>query len=133
MTFLLDVSVLVSLSVFDHEFHGRATGWLKGLAKSGPAELATCSITELGFVRVLAQAPQYGLTVTQARQQLMRIKANADVRFRFFADGNDTSKLPGWVRTPKQVTDGHLVQLARTNGAKLATFDRGIPEAVLVG
>lgn len=132
MTFLLDVSVLVSLAVFDHEFHGRATEWLTGLAESGPPDLATCSITELGFVRVLAQAPQYGLTVMQAKQQLIRIKANPDVRFTFIADSDDVSKLPSWVKTPKQVTDGHLVQLARTNGAKLATFDRGIPGAFLM-
>jgi hypothetical protein len=32
------------------------------LASRGVPELATCSITELGFVRVLAQAPQYGFT-----------------------------------------------------------------------
>jgi toxin-antitoxin system PIN domain toxin len=132
MTFLLDVSVLVSLAVFDHEFHGRAADWLNGLAEGGPPDLATCSITELGFVRVLAQAPQYGFTVTQARQQLIRIKANPEAHFTFLGDGNDVSKLPSWVKTPKQVTDGHLVQLARTNGAKLATFDRGIPEAFLL-
>jgi toxin-antitoxin system PIN domain toxin len=133
VTFLLDVSVLVSLAVFDHEFHGRAADWMNGLAEDGPPDLATCSITELGFVRVLAQAPQYGLTAGQARQLLMRIKANPEVRFTFLADGNDVAQLPAWVRTPKQVTDGHLVQLARTHGARLATFGRGIPGAVLVG
>jgi hypothetical protein len=41
-----------------HEFHGRVAAWIK--AVRFPA-LATCSITELGFVRVLAQAPSYGL------------------------------------------------------------------------
>lgn len=132
MRYLLDVSVLVSLAVFDHEFHGRATDWLKGLSKNGLPDLATCSITELGFVRVLAQAPQYGLAVTQAKEQLVRIKANPDVRFTFFADGNDVSKLPAWVKMPKQVTDGHLAELAKTNGARLATFDRGIAGAELV-
>jgi hypothetical protein len=132
MTFLLDVSVLVSLSVLDHEFHSRAADWLKSLARNGPPDLATCSITELGFVRVLAQAPQYGLTVVQGKQQLIRIKANPSAHFAFLADSDDVSKLPAWVKTPKQVTDGHLVQLARTHGARLATFDRGIPEAFFV-
>jgi predicted nucleic acid-binding protein len=130
--FLLDVSALVSLGVFDHEFHGRATGWLKGLAKKGTPELATCAITELGFVRVLAQAPQYGLTVVQARQLLGRIKAGTDARFTFISDDHDVSRLPAWVVNAKQTTDGHLAQLALANGAILATFDRKIPGAFLV-
>jgi predicted nucleic acid-binding protein len=132
MRFLLDVSVLVSLAVFDHEFHSQAAGWLKRVSRNGPPDLATCSITELGFIRVLVQAPQYGFTVIQARQQLMRIKTHPGARFTFLADGNDVSKLPAWVKTPKQVTDGHLLHLAKTHGAKLATFDRGIPDAFLI-
>ena len=130
--FLLDVSALVSLGVFDHEFHGRATDWLKSLAKKGTPELATCAVTELGFVRVLVQAPQYGLTVVQARQVLGRIKAGTGARFTFISDDHDVSRLPAWVVKAKQTTDGHLAQLALANGAILATFDRKIPGSFLV-
>lgn len=132
MRFLLDVSVLVSLAVLDHEFHHHGTAWLNGLAKKGTPEFATCSITELGFVRVVVQAPQYGLTVAEAGQLLLRIKQGPGVRFTFIADDHGIAQLPAWVKTAKQTTDGHLAQLARANGATLATFDRGIPGAFLV-
>ena len=48
MKYLLDVSVLVALGVIHHEFHDRVTAWVR--AQQFPP-LATCSITELGFVR----------------------------------------------------------------------------------
>jgi hypothetical protein len=129
MKFLLDVSALLSLGVLDHEFHDRTA---KFLANNGITELATCAITELGFVRVLAQAPQYGFTVAQARDLLVRLKKADVVKFTFIVDHHDLTHLPIWVKTPKQLTDGHLLALAKANGAALATLDRGIPGAVLI-
>lgn len=129
MKFLLDVSALLSLGVLDHEFHDRT---VKFLGRSGATELATCAITELGFVRVLAQAPQYGFTVAQARDLLARLKKTDIVKFTFLVDHLDSTHLPGWVKTPRQVTDGHLLALAKAHGAALATLDRGIPGAVLI-
>ena len=129
MIFLLDVSALLSLGVLDHEFHART---VKFLAKHRAAELATCALTELGFVRVLAQAPQYGLSVAQARDLLGRMKNAGAIKFSFIADQHDASHLPGWVKTAKQVTDGHLLELAKAHGAALATLDRGIPGATLI-
>jgi predicted nucleic acid-binding protein len=71
MKYLLDVNALVALGFDHHEFHARVATWIK--AARFPA-MATCSIIELGFVRVLAQAPSYEITVTQARALLSRIK-----------------------------------------------------------
>jgi uncharacterized protein len=129
MKFLLDVSALLSLGVLDHEFHARTVNFL---ATNRIAELATCAITELGFVRVLAQAPQYGFSVSQARDLLLRLKNAGVIKFTFITDHHDVTHLPTWVKTPKQVTDGHLLALAKANGAALATLDRGIPGAVLI-
>ena len=50
------------------------------------AELATCSITELGFVRILAQVPQYGFTVAHARTLLLGLKAENTLKFTFIPD-----------------------------------------------
>jgi hypothetical protein len=94
--------------------------------------LATCSITELGFVRVLAQAPGYGLTVAQARTLLLRLKKTSALSLSFIPDGHDISHLPTWVKTPKQTTDGHLVQLASGNGAVLSTLYERIPGAYVI-
>jgi predicted nucleic acid-binding protein len=59
MIYLLDVNALVALGFMNHEFHSRVASWVQS---SNSNQLASCSITELGFLRVLAQAPAYGFT-----------------------------------------------------------------------
>ncbi len=132
MTYLLDVNALVALGFAQHEFHERVAVWLRRASLKRDFELATCSITELGFVRVLAQAPQYGLSIFQLRNQLLRMKSMGVVNFAFFTDDHDISHLPGWVKTAKQTTDGHLAELARSKGGVLATLDRKIAGAFLI-
>ena len=129
MTYLLDVNALVALAFINHEFHGRLASWVQ--SHNAPS-LASCSITELGFVRVLAQAPAYGFTVTQARALLLRLKEARTSRLTFISDEHDVSHLPGWVRAPKQITDGHLSKLASAKGAILATLDENIPGSYLI-
>ena len=129
MIYLLDVNALVALGFINHEFHGRLAAWVK--SQNSPS-LASCSITELGFVRVLAQAPAYGFTVTQARTLLRRLKEARTSRLKFIPDEHDVSHLPAWVRAPKQITDGHLSKLATANAAVLATLDENIPGSYLI-
>lgn len=129
MMYLLDVNALVALGFAHHEFHGRVTSWLR---KQRFPALATCSITELGFVRVLTQAPAYGLTIVQAQTILTRLKKSPILSITFISDGHDLSHLPAWVKSPKQITDGHLVGLAAAQDAVLATLDEKIPGAYLI-
>jgi uncharacterized protein len=124
MKYLLDVNALVALGFLHHEFHDRVAAWVKN---QGFPEVATCSITELGFVRVLSQAPAYGFTVVQARTALLRLKRAKVLPFAFISDGHDISHLPAWVKSPKQTTDGHLAELARVSSAVLATLDEKVP------
>ena len=130
MKYLLDVVTLVALGFEDHVFHEAVARWVRSL----PADdrLLTSPITELGFVRVLAQAPQYGLRVEEAKTLLVRLRAEGRERFEFLADGHSVAHLPKWVNSAKQITDGHLSRLAKENGAILATLDRKIPGAFLV-
>ncbi|HLV93643.1 MAG TPA: hypothetical protein VKS44_00515, partial [Candidatus Acidoferrales bacterium] len=114
------------------EFHARVASWVEHLGASGVPEMATCSITELGFVRVLGQAQQYGSSVAQARELLLKVKNSDGVHWIFIPDDRDISRLPRWVRTPRQTTDGHLAELARANEAVLATLDRRIPGAFVI-
>ena len=132
MKYLLDVNSLLALAVLHHEFHLRVAAWVERLASKGVPELATCSITELGFVRVLGQAQQYGSSVTQARELLLELKDTKRINCAFIPDHHDIRHLPKWVRSPKQTTDGHLVELAKANGAVLATLDRRIPGAFVI-
>jgi uncharacterized protein len=132
MRYLLDVNTLLALVVLEHEFHARVASWVERLGASGVLELATCSITELGFARVLGQAQQYGSSVAQALELLLKVKKSEGIRWILISDDHDISHLPRWVRTPKQTTDGHLAKLARANEAVLATLDRRIPGAFVI-
>jgi predicted nucleic acid-binding protein len=134
MKYLLDVNALVALGFMDHEFHRRVTDWLRKLAADIPEHgLATCSITELGFVRVLAQATQYGFSISQGCRLLRRLKkAGTILKFSFLSDDHDISHIPAWVTTAKQTTDGHLAKLAQAKGAILATLDEGIPGSFII-
>ena len=85
-----------------------------------------------GFVRVLGQAQQYGSSVAQARELLLKVKNSHRMRWTFIPDDRDISHLPRWVRTPKQTTDGHLAELANTNQAVLAKLDRRIPGGFVI-
>ena len=132
MTYLLDVNSLLALGVLHHEYHERVGDWVTRLAKKEIPNLATCSITELGFVRVLSQAQQYRVSVTQARELLLLLKTGESIHCSFIPDGHDITHLPKWVKSPKQTTDGHLVELAKANGAQLATLDEKIPGSFLI-
>lgn len=126
MMFLLDVNALLALGHHEHEFHSQVMRWIS----QGPCELATCSITELGFVRVLSNVRPYGTSVPEAQSLLLRVKASH--KFTFIADSLDVSSLPAWVKSADQTTDGHLVELAKLNSGVLATLDRKIPGAFAI-
>ena len=129
MTYLLDVNVLISLGFKRHDFHERVEAWIQTLPE---IRFATCAITELGFVRILAQHPDYDLTVASARDKLKQLKSALGKRLVFITDDVGVERLPAWVKHPKQTTDGHLAALAKTHGAVLATLDAKIPGVFLL-
>lgn len=127
MTYLLDVNALVALGVAHHAAHARVSHWVHSLRG---IQLATCPITEIGFVRVTCGAAGLTADATIARQLLVQLKAAAGLTL--LADANGADSLPGWVKRAAQVTDGHLLALAAKHGAKLATLDTGIRGAFLI-
>jgi uncharacterized protein len=129
MRYLLDVSALIAYGFRRHDFHDRVGAWIRSRKND---RFLTCSITELGFVRVLGNVRAYGMDVAHAKSLLQELKRWKDFPLEFINDGNDISSLPKWVKSPAQTTDGHLVQLASANGAVLATLDEGIPGAFLI-
>jgi predicted nucleic acid-binding protein len=129
MRYLLDVNALIAYGYRKHGFHDRVGAWIR--SRKGDRFL-TCSITELGFVCVLGNVRAYGMGVAQARSLLTELKAWSTLTLEFLPDGCDISHLPTWAKSPAQITDGHLVQLAIANDAALATLDAGIPGAFLI-
>jgi predicted nucleic acid-binding protein len=127
--YLLDVNALMGLGFQGHAFHFPVESWIRSL---GRAELATCAITELGFVRILSQIPDYEITVESARDMLAMLKTTSRISFTFIVDDLGVERLPSWVKQAKQTTDGHLAALAKAHGAILATLDKKIPGAFVI-
>ena len=131
MTYLLDVNALVAILFLEHVFHDRAARWVRAVAKH-QSRLATCAISELGFLRVLAQTPAYQIGIAQGKDLLADLHNSTAPVCSFIADDVSGIELPRWVKSPGQLTDGHLLRLARKHGASLATFDKSIPGAFLI-
>src|SRR5258708_27909785 len=132
MKYLLDVNVLVGLGVREHEFHERVASWLNKSARAGRSELITCAVTELRFLRRLVQAEPYGFTIDQGKDLLSQLKSSNEFHFVFLSDGLGLAQLPRWVKGPKQITDGHLLGLAKAHAAEMATLDERIPGAYAI-
>ncbi|MEO7796467.1 MAG: TA system VapC family ribonuclease toxin [Opitutaceae bacterium] len=131
MIHLLDVNALLALVHQAHQHHGRALQWLADLQKKRRPAIATCAITELGLLRVSVEAgllPDVGV----ARAALAAFKASPSCDFVFLDDGLGADRLPSYVKKPAQITDGHLLELAKANGSQFVTLDRGIPGAHLM-
>jgi predicted nucleic acid-binding protein len=129
--YLLDVNVLLAASYKSHHLHDRADGWLNTLQEiDSSVRLATCSVTELGFVRIACGGANLARNVSAAQRDLMSLKGKR--QFIFLEDSLSANRLPSWVERSKQVTDGHLLELAITNNGTLATLDEGILGALLI-
>ena len=132
MMYLLDVSTLLAFGLREHVFHERVATWVRMLESKEEANLATCAITELGFLRILTQASSYNFTTAQGKALLSQLKMTKGLRFSFLADNQGLEDLPLWVNGPKQITDGHLLGLAMAHGARMATLDERIPGALVI-
>jgi predicted nucleic acid-binding protein len=128
--YLLDVNTLIALGHVVHAHHERAQLWQSGLTAAVDV-LGTCAITELGFVRVSVQSGLQANIFT-ARSALNRLKASGPVACELWADGLGVDRLPAYVRKPADLTDGHLLELARVQRARLVTLDDSIPGALLI-
>lgn len=131
MIYLLDVNSLIGLGYVDHAFHSQSIRWIKSLDPKRDS-LASCAITEIGFIRILSLPTTAGFTIEEAKVVLREMKATSPVEFRFIADGTGANALPVWVERSAQTTDGHLTMVAKSVQGTLATFDRKIPGAFLI-
>jgi hypothetical protein len=56
----------------------------------------------------------------------------AEWKMQLLPDNRYAETLPEWARGSKQVTDGHLLDLAQANKAQMATIGAGIPGGFLI-
>jgi hypothetical protein len=69
-------------------------------------------------------------SVTEARKDLERLKIREHMLF--ISDRLLGHELPEWVTKSAHTTDGHLLMLAKSNGARLVTLDQLIPDAEII-
>jgi toxin-antitoxin system PIN domain toxin len=131
---LLDVNVLVALFDPDHIQHEPAHEWFAADRQNG---WATCPVTENGLVRILSNVAYAGIPETPAAIVRRLGAFCASGQHVFWADEISLRdrRLFKWTSsaTHRQVTDVYLLGLAKTQGGRLATFDRHIPLGALVG
>lgn len=131
---LLDVNVLVALFDPDHVHHEPAHEWF---AANRAAGWATCPLTENGLVRILSNAAYASVHESPARIVRRLAAFCASGHHRFWGDEISLRDRRLFEReapaTHRQVTDVYLLALARHNKGMLATFDRRIPVAAVVG
>jgi len=131
MRYLLDVNALIALAHTGHVFHAKSRTWYLSVAAIARG-FHTCSITEIGFVRVSVVT---GLQpdIPTAKHALDALKSSSKIRFELISDDLGVAQLPPFVKKPQDITDGHLFELARKNSMQLVTFDQGIPNALHIG
>jgi predicted nucleic acid-binding protein len=115
--YLLDVNMLIAAIWQDHEDQPRVEAWLRG------KQIATCPISELGFLRISS-----GDTFPfRADPQPCRAALSEFVRKHrcgFIPD--DFSPRTVAAQSSRQFTDLYLAELAEKHRMKLATLDTRI-------
>lgn len=132
MTYLLDVNVLIAWGWSDHVDHQRVANWIAAVKADGVDTLLTSAIPQLGFVRVSGQRSTGKVTPAVAGRVLKGMLQKLGRQHQFIADDHESSQWPSWCKTASRTTDAHLLELAKTHNAELATLDANIPGAFLL-
>lgn len=121
---LLDVNALVALAWDSHVHHVAIRAWFAAHSADG---WATCPITESGFVRVSSNPKVLPspIGVEAARGVLAALRGRAGHRFLIDDVSIAAEDVPA-MAGHRQVTDAHLVALARRRETRVVTFDAGM-------
>jgi len=138
--YLLDVNLLLALAWPNHPQHAKADAWFERQRHRG---WATCTVTQLGFVRVSSHpAVEPHVSTQEAPRKLIEIVETPGHSFWSeppggYLNARFAETLPNTL-IHGAVTDGYLATVALNNGGKLATLDRTLTRlfgsmTVLVG
>ena len=124
---LLDINILTALLWPAHEHHEVAHGWF---AARADARWATCSLTQLGFVRIVSN-PAFSRDALSPVEALALLGENlVHPAHEFWADSlqvpTAVKGMEPSLQGYRQLTDAYLLALAHRRKGVLATFDRGL-------
>jgi len=126
--YLLDVNVLIALTWRNHIHHELAHRWVE---RVGSLRWASCALTQLAFVRISSNPKILPDAVSPHAANAMLQRLVAHPGHHYLVQSPALAELPAWPRLALaghwQVTDGYLLSLAIHHGARLATFDTGLP------
>jgi uncharacterized protein len=137
VTRLLDINLLLALAWPQHVHHARVRRWLLAQTARGKLSIATCPITQLGFVRISMNIKGYAADFESARLLLASLVSHKDIDHSFWMD--DFSILSARLRRtlgPNQLTGAYLTALAENRaGSAFATLDTGVkgPSVEVIG
>jgi uncharacterized protein len=130
---LLDASVLIALFDLAHVHHEVAHDWFADNRGRG---WATSPLTENALLRIVSN-PKYGSNWERTPILATRLRAFcATADHHFWPDTlslGDSAVFDLRVAGHQHLTDVYLLGLAKANGGVLATFDRTVPFAAVLG
>lgn len=124
---LLDINILTALLWPTHEHHDVAHRWFGG---RGEAPWATCSLTQLGFVRIVSN-PAFSRDALSPPEALALLGENlAHPAHEFWTDSlhvpRAVKRMEARLQGYRQLTDAYLLALAQRRKGVFATFDRAV-------
>lgn len=135
MTVLLDINVLIARVDPAHEHHSLARGWLAALDPA--AAIATCPLTENGFLRIYGH-PAYPGGPGSPESAAPVLRAIRSLPQHVFLPDDLSVADPARIHSlagvgSQQLTDLYLLALAAKHSALFATFDRKIDPIRVAG
>ncbi|MGA2174640.1 MAG: VapC toxin family PIN domain ribonuclease [Verrucomicrobiota bacterium] len=120
--------MLLAIAWPQHVHHARVKRWLLAQTARGKLSIATCPLTQLGFLRISMNIKGYAADFESARSLLSSLVNHKDFEHSFWMD--DFSILSGSLKRnpgPNQLTDAYLATLAENrDNSRLVTLDTGI-------
>lgn len=126
-TALLDLNILTALLWPAHEHHDVAHRWFGARAS---ARWATCSLTQLGFVRIVSN-PAFSRDALSPAEAVALLAENlTHPGHQFWTESLEVPAaikgMGAGLQGYRQLTDAYLLALANSRKGVLATFDRGV-------
>jgi toxin-antitoxin system PIN domain toxin len=126
-TALLDLNILTALLWPAHEHHETAHRWFRA---RGSARWATCSLTQLGFVRIVSNPAFSRDALSPAGAVALLAENLTHPAHEFWTESLQVptaiKRMEAGLQGYRQLTDAYLLALASRRKGVLATFDRGL-------